>query len=77
VKWHGDGHPAVGHAQALKLGHLINGWNGLANRAECLPCKAWRTLLVQLVVTNCTVSVVLKKHGGSHLYKRCNTCQHS
>jgi hypothetical protein len=29
VKWHGDGHPAAGHAQVLKLGHLVDGWSSV------------------------------------------------
>jgi hypothetical protein len=77
VKRHGDGHPATGNAQSLKLGHLVDRWNGVDGDAECLPRKAWKTLLVQPVVTDRTVSVVLEKHGGSHLYKRCNTRQDS
>jgi hypothetical protein len=32
---------------------------------------------VQLVGTDCTVTFVLEKNGGSHLYKRYNTCQDS
>jgi hypothetical protein len=36
---------------------------------------AWKTLPVQSVGMDRTVSVVLVEHGKSHLYKRCSTCQ--
>jgi hypothetical protein len=77
VKRHGDGHPVTRNAQTLKLGHLIDRWNGVAGGAECLPREVWKILPVQPVGTVRAVSVILEKHGGSHLYKRCNTCHDS
>jgi hypothetical protein len=62
-------HPATGNTQTLELGHLVSWWGGVASGAECLPRKAWKTLLVQPVGTDRTVSVKLVKHGESHLYK--------
>jgi hypothetical protein len=32
---------------------------------------------VQPVGTDRTVGTILEEHGGSHLHKRCNTCQDS
>jgi hypothetical protein len=53
----------------LELGHLVSRWSGVASSAECFPRKAWKTLLVQPVGTDRTVSVELVKHGENHLYK--------
>jgi hypothetical protein len=41
----------------------------VASCAECFPCKAWKTLQVQPIGTDRTVSVKLVKHRESHLYK--------
>jgi hypothetical protein len=59
----------MGNAIALELGHLISRWCEVACDAECFPRKASKTLLVQRVGTDPTVSVELVKHGESHLYK--------
>jgi hypothetical protein len=64
-----DDYPATGNTQALKLGHLLSRWGGVASGTERFPRKAWKTLPVQLVGTDCTVNVELVKHGESHLYK--------
>jgi hypothetical protein len=77
VKPHGDGHPATGNTSTLELGHLVDRWNSVASSAECLPRKAWKTLPVETISTDHTISVVLEKHGGSHLYKISTTCQDS
>jgi hypothetical protein len=77
TKWHSDGHAAMWNTQALKLGHLVGRWSGVASSAGCFPRKAWKTLPVQSIGTDRTVGVVLVEHGGSHLYERCNTCQDS
>jgi hypothetical protein len=69
VLQHSDDHPATGNAKALELGHLVSRWSGVASGAECFPCKALKTLLVQPVGTDRTVSVELVKHRESHLYK--------
>jgi hypothetical protein len=59
----------MGNSQALKLGHLVSRWSGVASGAECLPRKAWKTILVQPIGTDRTISVELGKHGENHLYK--------
>jgi hypothetical protein len=59
----------MGTAQALELGHLVSRWSGVASGTECFPCNAWKTLPVQPVGTDRTVSVEIVKHGESHLYK--------
>jgi transcriptional regulator of acetoin/glycerol metabolism len=64
-----DNHSATGNAIALELVHLISRWCEVACGAECFPRKAWKTLLVQPVGTDRTISVQLVKHGESHLYK--------
>jgi hypothetical protein len=64
-----DDYPATGNTQALELGHLVGRWSGVASGAERFPRKAWKTLPVQLVGTDRTVSVELVKHGESHPYK--------
>jgi hypothetical protein len=64
-----DNHSATGNAIALELGHLISQRCEVACGADCFPRKAWKTLLVQPVGTDCTVSVELVKHGESYLYK--------
>jgi hypothetical protein len=56
-----DDHSATGNAIALELERHSG--------AECFPRKAWKTLPVQPVGTDRTVSVELVKHGESHLYK--------
>jgi hypothetical protein len=66
---HSDDHSATGNAITLELGHLICRWGEVACSAECFPRKAWKTLLVQPVGTDCTVSVELVTHRESHLYK--------
>jgi hypothetical protein len=65
----------MGNAQALELRHLVSRWSGVASGAKCLPRKAWKTLPVQPIGTDRTVSVELVKHGENHLYQKCNTCQ--
>jgi hypothetical protein len=75
VSQHSDDHPATGNAQALELGHLVSRWSCVASDVECLPRKAWKTLPVQPVGTDRTVSVELVKHRETHLYQKCNTCQ--
>jgi hypothetical protein len=66
---HSDDHPATGNTQVLELGHLACRWGGVANGAERFPRKAWKTLPVQPVGTDRTLSVELVKHGESYLYK--------
>jgi hypothetical protein len=66
---HSDDHSATGNTQVLELGHLVGRWGGVASGAECFPRKAWKTLPVQPVGTDRTVSFELVKHGESHLYK--------
>jgi hypothetical protein len=66
---HSDDHSAMGNAQALELGHLVSRWSGVASGSESFPRKAWKTLLVQPVGMDLTISVELVKHGESHLYK--------
>jgi hypothetical protein len=72
VRWYNDDHPATWNAQALKLGHLVGRWGGVASGAVCFPRKAWTNLLLQSIGT---VNVVLVEQRKSHLYKRRNTCQ--
>jgi hypothetical protein len=62
-----DDHPATGNTQTIELGHLVSRWSG--SGAECFPRKAWKTLPVQPVGTDRTISVELVKHGESYLYK--------
>jgi hypothetical protein len=69
VRQHSDDHPGTGNAQVLELGHLISRCSVVASGAVCFPCKAWKTLLVQPIGTDRTVSIELVKHGESHLYK--------
>jgi hypothetical protein len=59
----------MGNTQALKLGHLVSRWSGVASGAECFLRMAWKTLPVQPVGMDRTVNVELVKHGESHLYK--------
>jgi hypothetical protein len=66
---HSDDCPTTGNTQALELGHLVGRWSGVASGAEHFPRKAWKTLPVQPVGTDRTVSVELVKHGESHVYK--------
>jgi hypothetical protein len=64
-----NNHSATGNAIALELGHLISRWCEVDCSAECFSRKAWKTLLVQPVGTDRTVSVKIVKHRESHLYK--------
>jgi hypothetical protein len=64
-----DNHSATGNATALELGHLVSRWCEVTSGAERFPRKAWKTLPVQPIGTDRTVSVELVKHGESHLYK--------
>jgi hypothetical protein len=64
-----DDHPTTGNTQALELVHLVGWWGGVASGAVCFPRKVWKTLPVQPVGTDHTVSVELVKHGERHLYK--------
>jgi hypothetical protein len=63
VRWHGDGHPAAGHAQVLELYRLVDERSGVAGGSECLPRKVWKTLPVQLAGIDRTVSAVLENKG--------------
>jgi hypothetical protein len=64
-----DDHFATANVIALELGHLVSRWCEVASGAECFPRKAWKTLLVQPVGIDRTVSVELVNHGESHMYK--------
>jgi hypothetical protein len=61
-------HFAAGNAIALKLLHLVSRWGEVACGAERFPCKAWKTLPVQPVGTDRTVSVELVEHEEIHMY---------
>jgi hypothetical protein len=63
-----DDHSATGNAIALELLHLVSRWCEVACGAECFPCKVRKTLPVQPIGTDRTVSVELMEHGESHLY---------
>jgi hypothetical protein len=61
-------HSAAGNAKALKLLHLLSRWGEVACDTECFPRKERKTLPVQPVGTDRTVSVELVEHGEIHLY---------
>jgi hypothetical protein len=61
-------HSAAGNAKALKLLHLVSRWGEVACGTERFPRKARKTLPVQPVGTDRTVSVKLVEHGEIHMY---------
>jgi hypothetical protein len=61
-------HSTAGNAKALKLLHLVSRWSEVACGPERFPRKARKTLPVQPIGTDRTVSVELVEHGEIHLY---------